>query len=88
MKIFAVSFCVAFLFALNGYSQDSVLSDYRWTIIDAKGNVKGRHENIFVEFKEKFYLIGGRGTNPVNVFDPSTETWKENANSPMEMHHF
>lgn len=64
------------------------LQDFRWTLIDAQGDAKGRHENTFIEYKDKFYLLGGRGVNPVNVFDPATNTWETKAKSPMEIHHF
>jgi N-acetylneuraminic acid mutarotase len=76
------------IFSFSGHSQDKDLSNYRWTTIDATGEVKGRHENAFVEFQDKFYLLGGRGINPVNVFDPQTNQWKSNGKSPMEIHHF
>jgi N-acetylneuraminic acid mutarotase len=62
--------------------------DYRWTLLETSGEVKGRHENAFVEFKDKFYLIGGRGINPVNVFDPQTNSWETKNNTPLEIHHF
>lgn len=68
--------------------QETGLSDYRWTTIDAEGDVAGRHENAFVEYKGKFYLIGGRGINPVNVFDPLTNTWTAKGKTPIQMHHF
>lgn len=69
-------------------AQDNLLSDYRWETIDATGDVTGRHENAFVEYKGKFYLIGGRGINPVNVFDPETNSWEVKSKSPMQIHHF
>jgi len=71
-----------------GKSQTSNLSEFRWTSLDAKGKATGRHENAFVEYKGKFYLMGGRGINPVDVFDPSTNSWESKSNSPMEIHHF
>jgi len=64
------------------------LTDYRWTIIDAKGEITGRHEDSFVEYKGKFFLLGGRGVNAVNVFDPETNMWTAKGKSPMEIHHF
>lgn len=64
------------------------LSEYRWTIINAKGEPTPRHENVFVEFEGKFYLLAGRGINPVDVFDPETNTWTKRGKSPMEIHHF
>ncbi|NBC83947.1 MAG: galactose oxidase [Bacteroidetes bacterium] len=68
------------------HAQD--LSAYRWKPIDAKGEAKGRHENAFIQYDDKFYLVGGRGINPVNVFDPETYTWSEQGATPMEIHHF
>jgi N-acetylneuraminic acid mutarotase len=38
--------------------------------------------------KGKFYMIGGNGIQPVNMFDPYTEEWTIRAEPPVEMHHF
>ena len=78
---------VIFLFSL-GYSNAQNISNYRWTTIEAKGKITARHESSMVAYKGKFYLIGGRGINPVNVFDPKTNTWEEKGKTPFEMHHF
>lgn len=69
-------------------AQSVSLSDYRWTSIETTGDVKARHENAFIEYKDKFYLLGGRGINPVNVFDPASSSWETKGKSPMEIHHF
>ena len=77
------------LLVFNSFKvQGTNLNEYRWTTIDATGEVTGRHENVFIEYKDKFYLIGGRGINPVNVFDPQTNTWEAKGKSPIEIHHF
>lgn len=83
---FTIITAILLLFAENIQSQS--LMDGRWTTIKAEGSVTGRHENAFVEYNGKFYLLGGRGINPVNVFDPATNTWETREKSPMEMHHF
>ncbi len=83
---FFLTFILVFAAFFNLSAQD--LTQYRWTQLDAAGTVKGRHENGFVEFNGKFYLIGGRGINPVNVFDPVTNSWETLGDSPMEIHHF
>jgi len=78
-----------FLLTMSGLNaQTASLTDYRWLPIEAKGDVVGRHENAFIEYNGKFYLIGGRGVNPVNVFDPATNSWATKGKSPMEIHHF
>ncbi len=76
------------LISIFGFSQDLKLDQYRWTTINTSGEVTGRHENAFVEYKGQLYLLGGRGINPVNVFDPETNSWTTKSKSPMEIHHF
>lgn len=76
------------LLFVSSLAHGQALPNYRWTLLETRGEVKGRHENAFVEYKNKFYLIGGRGINPVNVFDPATNTWASKGKSPMEIHHF
>ena len=85
---FLLIFLLLFFMLKTEKSEAQNLSDYRWTLLDVKGEAKGRHENAFVEFKGKFYLLGGRGINPVNVFNPETNTWETKGDSPMEIHHF
>lgn len=79
-------FLSAAVCTLSGQAYD--LTNYTWSVIEAKGEAVPRHENVFVEFEDKFYLIGGRGINPVNVFDPKTNTWETKGESPFEIHHF
>jgi hypothetical protein len=83
--IFSLFFLSTFI-GLKGQSVD--LSNFRWSPIEANGDVVGRHESAFVEYNNKFYLIGGRGVNPVNVFDPKTNSWESKGKSPLEIHHF
>ena len=70
------------------FGQSHSLQNYQWGIVPTDENIVGRHENSFIEFKGKFYLIGGRGINPVNVYDPQTNKWETKSKSPFEMHHF
>lgn len=59
-----------------------------WSIVESTGEVEARRDNGFMSCKGKFYLIGGRGLHPVNIFDPSSGNWSEGAVPPLEMHHF
>lgn len=88
MKSLLLTLIVIISTSITAKSQSEDLANYRWTKVEAKGDVTGRHENTFVKYKDKFYLLGGRGTNPVNVFDPETNTWETRGKSPMEIHHF
>jgi N-acetylneuraminic acid mutarotase len=47
-----------------------------------------RHEHGYVKLGSKFYLLGGRGIKPVDIFDPATGAWTKGAPTPVEMHHF
>lgn len=87
MRHFKFILFLAFVLSVSSISAQNA-EDYRWTILETEGEVKSRHENTFVEYQGKFYLLGGRGINPVNVFDPLTNTWETKGKSPMEIHHF
>ena len=79
---------VIFAAGLNSLNAKD-LSKYSWGIIPCNDTIiTGRHENAFVEFKGKFYLIGGRGINAVNVFNPETSLWETRGKTPIEIHHF
>jgi hypothetical protein len=88
MKRFLLVFAILFSISALVNAVENPFKHYRWTTIDATGDVTGRHENAFVEYKGKFYLLGGRGVNPVNVFNPETNSWETKAKSPMQIHHF
>ena len=59
-----------------------------WQEVDMQNEPTARHENAFVEADGKFYLIGGRGERPVDIYDPETKTWRQGQSPPLEMHHF
>lgn len=47
-----------------------------------------RHENAYAEASGKFYLIGGRGERPVDIYDPESKQWTTGVTPPLSMHHF
>ncbi len=59
-----------------------------WEILDPEGRPHARHEAAFVECGGKFYLLGGRRIQPVDIYDPATNTWSEGKAPPVEIHHF
>ena len=63
-------------------------TDKNWETITCTGTPHARHENGFAEIDGKFYLFGGRRIQPVDVFDPATNTWSHKSPPPMEIHHF
>ncbi|MEM9686527.1 MAG: DUF5060 domain-containing protein [Bacteroidota bacterium] len=62
--------------------------DWKWETLQTVGQPTARHEAGFVAYKEKLYLMGGRRVNPTSEFDTKTNTWREKAAPPLEIHHF
>ena len=58
-----------------------------WTNVTPSTLPKKRHENGMIELGGKLYLIGGRGSKPVQIYDPATNTWTDGALPPIELHH-
>jgi len=57
--------------------------------ISADGSLPvARHEAGFVEVAGKIYLIGGRETAAVDVYDPGSRKWSSGGTAPLQMHHF
>lgn len=80
-----VFLCFLLCFGTIAFAQ---LEQYQWKTVETIGSPDGRHENAFVKFDNKFYLIGGRGINHINVYNPKTNEWKTKGKTPIEMHHF
>jgi N-acetylneuraminic acid mutarotase len=59
-----------------------------WETLDPTTTCTKRHECSGAAINGKFYLMGGRGDKPVEVFDPSSGNWEKLGNAPFEMHHF
>ena len=59
-----------------------------WELIsDSTGAPDARHESGFIEVGGLMYLLGGRGVDPVNIYNPTTNTWTNGAAPPVQMHH-
>ncbi|MFK7737259.1 MAG: kelch repeat-containing protein [Pirellulaceae bacterium] len=69
-------------------STSELRSDGQWGYIPTVGLPTPRHEASFVAVDGKFYLVGGRRINPVDLFDPVAREWTARSKTPMEMHHF
>ncbi|MEZ4774536.1 MAG: kelch repeat-containing protein [Bacteroidia bacterium] len=64
-----------------------------WTGMSFTGAApKARHENAFAQAGNRFYLLGGRGSDASNVqvkvFNYGTNSWSNGGQHPLEMHHF
>ena len=63
-------------------------STHRWQNAFASGSPSKRHETSGVAVNGKIYVIGGRGHQPIDVYDSTTNSWSQAAKPPIEMHHF
>ncbi|MBV6639287.1 MAG: galactose oxidase [Cyclobacteriaceae bacterium] len=84
--VFSVA-CLA-IFTQCGQQSSNQSTQRSWEQIECNGTPHARHECSFVEVDGKFYLLGGRGIKPVDIFDPETKTWTQGAEPPLEVHHF
>ncbi len=91
MKLFlptrlATAYFPAFLSLFLMFSP--MISGQSWSTLKTTGEMDPREEGAFMACKGKFYLMGGFGLKPVNIFDPGTGIWTRGAMPPVEMHHF
>lgn len=64
------------------------IQDTGWTELqESEGEPANRHEGGYVNNGDLFYLLGGRGERPVNIYNPSTDTWTTGAVPPIPLHH-
>lgn len=59
-----------------------------WRILEPLGEPLARHEAGFIEFEDKFFLIGGRRLNAVSIYSPKLNQWANGSVPPVEFHHF
>lgn len=64
------------------------IEDYTANKVLTSNMPSARHECGFVEVNGLFYLIGGRGIKPVDIYNNNTKTWTQGAKPPIEIHHF
>ena len=65
---------------------DPVMAEGAWQFISDFDET--RHENAFVQAGDKFYLLGGRESQNVEIYDPATGSWSTGAASPVILNHF
>jgi hypothetical protein len=70
-------FSAALIFAQSG----------TWQKVNPNNTPTARHETSFVYAGGKFYLIGGRESQQVQIYNPSTNSWSNGATAPKTMHH-
>ncbi len=69
-------------------TQNKSQLDALWSMVPTNNDPDERHENGFVNYNGKLYLLGGRGLKRVQIFDPETNNWSDGAYPDFQMHHF
>ena len=70
--------------------QASINADEQWENHQTSNGstVTARHEAGGVELNGKLYVLGGRGTRDVSVFDPAQNSWTYKSAAPIELNHY
>jgi hypothetical protein len=77
-----------FVFSVRGVTpQVSAQDTGTWQTLNPSNSPIARHETSFVYAGGKFYLIGGRESQKVQIFNPGTNSWSDGATAPITMHH-
>jgi|GEM_PF-3419767 len=88
-KVLSVSFGVGIVVFCTAFAVFSphIMS---WSLLNDTGAPIARHENGYVEVNGKFYLVGGRGTHSIQVYNPVDNSWDFKAEPPnnISLHHF
>jgi len=68
----------------------NVNADIAWDILQSSdgSSPEERHEASAVAVDRKIYLLGGRGSRPVNSYDSATRHWQHNGGNPVDFSHF
>lgn len=75
------------MFCIVLISCSSLKAQEQWQVLSVNIEAHERHENAFVKAGDKFYLIGGRGIKPTDIYEPATQSWSEGAPAPIEISH-
>lgn len=60
----------------------------KWAPVNAAGRFHPREEASFIKCGDLMYLLGGRGIQAVDIYNPKTKSWSAGAPPPVEIHHF
>jgi N-acetylneuraminic acid mutarotase len=61
----------------------------KWELVASSNTPSSRNECGFATVNGKIYLVGGDApAQAVEIYDPTTSSWKQGATAPSVMHHF
>ncbi|RNC90255.1 MAG: PKD domain-containing protein [Allomuricauda sp.] len=66
----------------------TVSGSLNWFVKGEQENYTGRHECGFVQAGDKFYLMGGRESSRVEMFNYANNSWSNLGDAPVNLNHF
>jgi len=61
--------------------------DGKWIVVDNNAPIDLRNEACMVMVGRKAYLVGGRGSKDLDIYDPVTRTWSKGQRPGKEINH-
>ncbi len=83
-----ILFVALIAFSACGQAQTSSTENWQIQTSSDGSAASPRHESGLAQVGGKLYLLGGRGTQGVDRYDPDSKTWESLGPMPMELHHF
>lgn len=89
VKLPAIIIVSLVIMAITLLFTTSVIAQNEWVeLTESNGEPTQRSENAYVKSGDKFYLVGGGGDRPVDIYDPENDRWTTGAPPPIPLHHF
>ncbi len=63
-------------------------ADWYTALLRGQNTSEARHDHAAVAVGDQLYILGGRGSFDVDIFDLSTGQWRKGARPPADIHHF
>jgi hypothetical protein len=70
------------------FSEYAIAQSAAWEMLSPVRHCLPRDEAAMTALDGKLYLLGGRGIQPVEAYDPQANTWQPLSPPPLELHHF
>ena len=69
-------------------SGSGIRSDWFRAPLFGANTAEERHDHAVVAVDDKLYILGGRGSFEVDIFDIATSTWRKGPRPPADIHHY
>ena len=88
MTVLARLLLLSIISSATVFAQTDATIQWGAVVSSDGSSATSRHESGAVAVDGKLYLLGGRSSRPVEVYDPVTKLWRVIGSAPLELHHF